>query len=184
MSQGAFVQDLDKLIEATIYLCERSKDDPFFGMTKLVKLLYYSDCAAYILHGRPITGTTYLHFPHGPYPENWYRVRQKIEETDAMTVLRDALGQGYHRYRLLTNRPANRELLSAQDTELMDEQLQRFAGFNAAGMEEYSHYEVAWLATEDGEPMSYELAGITAPPSSENSIRAGRKVAQNIAGRD
>ena len=46
MPRAAFVQDLEKLIEAALYVSERSADDPDFGMTKLVKLLYYSDCAA------------------------------------------------------------------------------------------------------------------------------------------
>lgn len=180
MPQATFVQDLEKLIEAALYLSERSADDPDFGMTKLVKLLYFSDCAAYILHGKPITGTTYLHFPHGPYPENWYRVRELMEQSGDAKALRESAGAGYHRYRLLTNRPANRELLSSRELELMDEQLRRFAGFNAAAIESYSHWEVAWRATEDGEPMDYELAGVFAPPLSQNSIRRGQAIADAI----
>ena len=180
MKQEGFTQDLDKLIEAAIYLSERSADDPNFGMVKLAKLLYYADCAAYVRHGNPITGTTYLHFPHGPYPENWYQARARMERAGDVTVLRESAGIGYHRYRLLTNRPANRELLSATDLQQLDEQLQRFAGCNAAAIEQYCHQEIAWRATEDGEPMSYELAGITAPPLSENSIRRGLKVADVV----
>ena len=180
MAQESFIQDLDKLIEAVLYLSERSEDDPYFGMTKLVKLLYYSDCAAYILRGKPITGTTYMHFPHGPYPENWYQARAKMERSGDADVLRESAGAGYHRYRLLTNRPANRELLDPADLELMDEQLQRFAAFSAAAIEDYSHREIAWRATEDGEPMDYELAGITAPPLSRNSIRRGQAIADAI----
>ena len=63
----------------------------------------------------------------------------------------------------------------------MDEQRQRFADFNAAAIESYSHQEIAWRATEDGEPMDYELAGITAPPLSRNSIRRAQAVADAIA---
>ena len=181
MAQESFTQDLDKLIEAALYLIERSEDDPYFGMTKLVKLLYYSDCASFILRGKPITGTTYLHFPHGPYPENWYRARTSMENSGAADVLRESAGAGYHRYRLQTNRLANRELLSSEELALMDEQLQRFAGFNAAAIESYSHHEIAWRVTEDGEPMDYELAGVFAPPLSQNSIRRTQTVADAIA---
>ncbi len=180
MSQAAFAQDLEKLIEAVLYVSERSADDPDFGMTKLVKLLYYSDCAAYILRGKPITGTTYLHFPHGPYPENWHRVRAEMEHSGVADVLRESAGAGYHRYRLLTLRPANRELLDPDELALMDEQIQRFTGFNAAAIEGYSHQELAWRATEDGEPMDYELAGVFAPPLSQNSLRRARAVADAI----
>ena len=180
MSQATFVQDIDKLVEAALYLSERSADDPYFGMTKLVKLLYYADCAAYIEYGKPITGTTYIHFPHGPYPENWHRVRVQMERSGAVDVLRESAGAGYHRYRILPLRPANRELLGSEELVLMDEQLKRFAEFNAAAIESYSHQEIAWRATEDGEPMSYELAGIFAPPLSQNSIRRAQAVADAI----
>ncbi len=175
--QNTFIQDMDKLIEAVLYLGERSENDPYFGVSKLTRLLYFSDCAAYILLGKPITGTTYLHFPHGPYPENWYEARMQMEQSGAISVLRDSHAQGYHRYGLLTNRSANREILAPEEIEEMDAQLERFAEYSAAAIEDYSQYEAAWLATEDGQPMAYELAGIWAPPLSQNSIRAVREVA-------
>ena len=167
---------MDKLIETVLYLGEQSENDPYFGVSKLARLLYYSDCAAYILLGKPITGATYLHFPHGPYPENWYEARLKMEQSGAVTILRDSHAQGYHRYGLLTNRPANREMLAPEEIQEMDAQLERFADYSAAAIEDYSQYEAAWLATEDGQPMAYELAGISAPPLSQNSIRAVREV--------
>ena len=111
---------------------------PISGVSKLARLLYYSDCAAYILLGKPITGTTYIHFPHGPYPENWYQARMKMEQSGAVTVLRDSQAQGYHRYGLLTNRPANREMLAPEEIEEMDAQLERFADYSAAAIEDYS----------------------------------------------
>jgi len=181
--QESFTQDMDKFIEAVLYIGERSENDPYFGVSKLARLLYYSDCAAYILQGKPITGTTYLHFPHGPYPENWYRARMKMEQSGAVTALRDRHAQGYHRYGLLTNRPANREMLAPEEIEEMDAQLKRFADYSAAAIEDYSQYDGAWLATEDGQPLAYELAGIWAPPLSQNSIRHGMQVARNVAAR-
>ena len=177
VEQKNFVPNLDKFIEAVLYLGERSENDPHFGVSKLARLLYDSDCGAYILLGKPITGATYLHFPHGPYPENWYQARMKMEQVGDITVLRDSHDQGYHRYGLLTNRPANREMLAPEEIEEMDAQLERFADYSAAAIEDYSHYEAAWLSTEDGQPMLYELAGISAPPLSQNSVRAVREVA-------
>ena len=180
-TQQSFTQDLDKFIEAALYIGERSENDPHFGVSKLVRLLYYSDCAAYILLGKPITGTTYIHFPHGPYPQNWHQARERMEKTGALTVLRGGDGEYYYsRYQILANRPANREVLAPEELELMDEQLRRFANFNAAGIEQYSHQDAAWRATEDGQPLTYEMAGISAPPLSPNSIRFGLKVADDI----
>lgn len=153
------------------------------GVSKLVRLLYYSDCGAYILLGKPITSATDLHFPHGPYPENWHRVREQMEQSGVVTVLRDGKGEDYHRYRLLTNRIANREILSAEEVDVINEQLRRFADFSAAAIEQCSRHEIAWRATEDGEPIAYELAGIAALPLSQASIRVGLEVASAAQGR-
>ncbi len=173
----------DKLIESAVHLMNGSAHDPNFGMTKLVKLLYYADCTSYILHGESITGTTYIHFPHGPYPENWYIVRQNMETSGAATIIRDASASGYYRYWLRANRPADMESLSSEDVRILDEQLQRFANFNASAIEEFSHQDAGWLATEDGEPIPYELAGIIAPNLSPISIEIGLEIAKNIHGR-
>ena len=73
-----FTQDADKVIEAVIYMAEQSKADSYFGERKVYKLLYYADCEAYRQHGSPITGTRYVHYPHGPFPENWPTLKKKM----------------------------------------------------------------------------------------------------------
>ena len=166
-----FVQDRGKLIEAAIYLAQLSIDDPNFAVPKLVKLLYYADCEAYLRHGSPITGTTYLHFPHGPYPENWYEVRQQMEQNGDVDVVYDRSVPGYHQYRILPRRKADLERLSHSDLEALEAQVERFAHFNALGIEQYSHEEVGWMSTEDGQPIPYALAGIVSPPLSARDLQ-------------
>ena len=179
MAHEGFTQDMDKVVESAVYIINKSRADPNFGMTKLVKLLFYADSAAYLANGKSITGTTYLHFPHGPYPEGWYRVRRRMESSGAVTILRYP-EMGYQRYTFLSNRQADLEILSPDDLTFLDEQIERFSGFNASAIEEYSHQEVGWRVTEDGEPIPYELAGISAPPLSQDSIRVGLEVADGL----
>jgi uncharacterized phage-associated protein len=168
-----FEQDVDKLIEAAIYLCELSADDPEFTLTKLVKLLYFADCDSFLRSGKPITGTTYLHFPHGPHPENWYRVREQMEVNGDVAILFEPNVAGCHQYRILPKRNANLERLSREDVEMLEAEVQRFADFNAAGLEHYSHQEFGWLSTEDGQPIPYALAGVISPRPSAKEIQAG-----------
>ena len=173
-----FEQDVDKLIEAAIYLCELSIDDPEFGSSKLTKLLYYADFDSYLAHGEPITGTTYLHFPHGPHPENWHRVRQQMEQCGDAEILYESAIAGYQEYRLLPQRSANLELLTPNDRKTLEAQVKRFTGFNSAGIVQYSHQEIGWRSTEDGEPIPYALAGVFSPRLSANQIRARRSANQ------
>ncbi len=168
-----FEQDIDKLIEAAIFLCELSADDPEFGVSKLTKLLYYADFDSYLAYGEPITGTTYLHFPHGPHPENWHRVRQQLEQCGDAEILYESAVAGYQEYRVLPQRSSNLELLTPNDRKTLEAQVERFSGFNEAGIVQYSHQELGWRSTEDGEPIPYALAGVISPRLSAREIQAG-----------
>ncbi len=170
-----FALQPDILAEAVIYLCEKSADDPNFGVIKLVQLLYYADCAAYLKYGAPITGLTYLHFPHGPYPERWHRLRREMEAAGAVETLYEDGDDGYRRYRLLPCRSARREMLPAAARAILDEQQKRFANFNTAGIAEYARQQLGWRGTEDGEPIPYVAAGSDAPPLTANEIRELRR---------
>ena len=182
-TENQFPLRKDKLIEAVLYLCERSADDPNFGVIKLVNLLYYADCAAYLKHGAPITGATYLHFPHGPYPAHWYKVRQEMQATGDVEVVYEDNDDGHHRYRLLPNRTVKPELLTETDCAILDEQRERFAPFNTSGITEHSHQQLSWRYTEDGEPLPYATAGVTDPPMSANELKRAQRIANDIAKR-
>ncbi len=179
-----FEQRLDKLTEAVIYLVHGSRSDPNFGETKLVKLLYYADCAAYRRHGAPITGTTYLHYPHGPYPSDWYKSKCRMQTAGDVQVHSEDIVSAfrvYRQYRWVANRQVQPETLTADECAILDEQLQRFAGFNSAGIEEYSHQELGWLSTEDGEPIPYELAGLSDMPLSMAELAEAERIAADVA---
>ena len=184
--RDGFKQQMDKLAEAVVHLIEGSEADPNFGETKLVKLLYYSDCAAYRQFGAPMTGTTYLHYPHGPYPADWYKSKRVMQEAGAVEVIQeDSIGvyRVYRRHRWVAKRAAKPEILSTDECAILDEQLRRFASFNASGIEEYSHHELGWLSTEDGEPIPYEMAGLSDAPLSSQEIGEGKRIADAIAKR-
>ncbi len=58
----------DKFSEMIIYISDLSNDDSTFGLTKLNKLLFYSDFVHFAYHGTPISGQKYQKLPHGPAP--------------------------------------------------------------------------------------------------------------------
>ena len=166
----------DKFAAAVAYLAEKSRNDDRFGVTKLVKLLYYSDCAAYMRTGQPITGASYVHMPHGPYPDNWQGMLRRLQDEGVITVLDEAVGNGNQRRRPVSSTSKDTCALTDQERRFLDEQLSRFFDFNAGQIEEYSHDELAWRVTEQGRSMPYELAGfrIPGPPDEETKARAQR----------
>ena len=57
-----------KFVNAVLFFAEKDK----IGITKLNKLLYYSDFEHYRLYGRPIIGDEYVKMGQGPVPERAY----------------------------------------------------------------------------------------------------------------
>lgn len=63
-----FEQNPKKLRTLILYLCELSKDDPRWCMTKLCLLLSQIDFGAFLELSKPITGSNYIKVPFGMYP--------------------------------------------------------------------------------------------------------------------
>lgn len=171
----------EKLAAAVAYLTERSRNDDGFGVTKLVKLLYYADCVAYQRTGEPITGANYIRMPHGPYPDKWQGLLERLEGERIIRVLDEDVGNGYQRHRPVRGASTETNTLTEEEKRFLDTQLRRFADFNARQIEEYSHDELAWRTTEQGRTLPYELAGIRipGPPDAETKAR-GQRIADAI----
>ena len=181
MDAPTFELRSDKLTEAIVYLVNGSQNDPNFGETKLVKLLYYSDCAAYMQTGEPITGVTYLRYPHGPYPQAWATRKSTMEAAGDVDVFSEEIGNDVHRHRWITNRPVASGILSHREEAILSQQLARFADFNATQISDYAHQEFGWILTEPGEPIPYDLAGLSDVPLTEENIAAAKRIAANAA---
>lgn len=183
MDAPTFELRLDKLTEAVVYLVNGSQNDRNFGETKLVKLLYYADCAAFLQSGEPITGVTYLRYPHGPYPRAWSTRKSAMELAGDVDIFSEELGIDVHRHRWITNRPVVPGILSPQEEAILKEQLERFANFNGTEIADYAHQEFGWILTEPGEPIPYDLAGLSDVPLTDEHIDLARRIAANAASR-
>lgn len=183
MPEETFTHDREKTKEAVIYLCQQSLDDANFGVSKMTKLLYFADMNSYRHLGKPITGNRYLHFPHGPHPAEWYDIRREMEKAGDIEVLHHDLHRYYYHYWIIPLREPTPGILNDTEIRTLDEVLLEYAQETKAGIEQRSRWEVAWRATEDGEPLDYRKAGFTAPPLSINSIRRGRHIAEGGAER-
>jgi uncharacterized phage-associated protein len=62
------------------------RDDPGFGRTKLAKTLFYVDFDAYVEGGESITGATYEHWQHGPFPPQLYDAERALVDQGRASV--------------------------------------------------------------------------------------------------
>ena len=183
MDAPTFDLQLDKLTEAVVYLVSGSQNDPNFGETKLVKLLYYADCAAYLQTGEPITGATYLRYPHGPYPQAWAARKNAMTLAGDVDIFSEELGADAHKHRWIANRPVHAEVLSSQDETILNQQLERFAKFDATQIVDYAQQEFGWMLTEPGGAIPYDLAGLSDVPLTDKNLETAKRIAANAASR-
>ena len=93
MVHRAIKADDAKMKELILYLAAKSEKDPRFSSTKLNKLLFYCDFAAFRQLGKPITGHSYQKLQFGPAPKAMLPVLDKMKDEKAcVEVERDHFG--------------------------------------------------------------------------------------------
>jgi uncharacterized phage-associated protein len=65
--------DEEKFVNAVLFFAKNTDSDSF-GVTKLNKLLYFSDFGHFKAYGRPIIGDTYIKMKRGPVPTTAYSI--------------------------------------------------------------------------------------------------------------
>lgn len=170
--------DAAKFRELMLYAAEKSTEDANFGATKLNKILFFSDFLAYGLMGAPITGATYRKERNGPVPKELKPVARQIEQSkDGMFVSRNVFN--YRQIRLVPLRPANRNVFSASEVDLIDEVITDLSWRNAAEVSRLSHdRSVAWQIAEIGEEIPYECVFLSARKPTPEDIRRGQTLAR------
>lgn len=136
------------------YLCSRGDSD--FGRIKLHKALYFADMLHFIDSARPLTGVDYVKQQYGPTARYLKWALDELEKDGKLAVDRqDYFGFPKDRFRTLRQPATN--LLSENETRLLDDTLRFIGNYSATAISELSHNE-AWHAFGIGDVIPYETA--------------------------
>jgi uncharacterized phage-associated protein len=152
--------DHEKLRELTLYIALKSQEDPNFGKIKLNKLLFFADFAAYVAHGRPITGTTYEVWECGPCVRGFYDLIGEFQKdgSGAMQVVQYFM---YPQHRLVALRQPKLDGFRAEEIALVDRVIEAFRNKTGAEMTELSHGLHVWKAFSVGDTIPYTAAFVS-----------------------
>jgi hypothetical protein len=145
----------DKFKALVLYICAAVEDRDQLGLTKLNKILWYSDAIAYLKWREPITGETYDKRQFGPMPRDIYTV---IEELEAAKVLAVSVSDhfGYKKKEFIPLIEAKTDMFSADQIALVDDIIQAICdGHTAKSISKLSHDEI-WKMAKIGEELPYE----------------------------
>lgn len=150
--------NISKFSNVLLYLLERCAGKPNVGETLIYKMLYFSDFNYYELYEEHLTGAQYHKLPFGPVPHNVQSIIHRMinEEKSLKRIKTD-----YHHFkqtRYIPLKKANLLQLKASETEVLDRVIEQFSDWSATAISEYSHKDIPWLVSREGEAINYELA--------------------------
>lgn len=148
---------VSKFKNVLLYILERCAGKPNVGETVLYKLLYFSDFNYYELYEEHLTGAKYRKLPYGPVPQKLDSiVLQMIDKGQLQRVKTEY--HGYPQTRYLPLVKADLTVLKASEKEVIDRVIEQLSDWSAASISNYSHKDMPWIATKEGEEINYELA--------------------------
>lgn len=148
---------VSKFKNVLLYILERCAGKPNVGETVLYKLLYFSDFNYYELYEEHLTGATYRKLPYGPVPQKLDTIiGQMMEKGMIKRIKTEYYDKMQTRYIPLAK--ADLTELKASEKEVIDKVIEQLSDWSAAAISNYSHKDMPWLASKEGEEINYELA--------------------------
>lgn len=149
--------NVDKFKEILLYILEKCAGKPNIGETLLYKLLYFSDFNYYEIYEEHLTGAEYRKLPFGPVPQGLDSIIKQMI-TSRMIKRFKTEYHGYPQTRYIPLTKPNLNSLKASEKDILDKVIEQFSDWSASAISDYSHKDMPWLATKDGEVIDYELA--------------------------
>ena len=148
---------IEKFKNVLLYILEKCAGKPNIGETVLNKLLYFADFNYYEVYEEHLSGALYKKLPYGPVPQNLNTIMKQMIEQGVLSRMKTEY-HGYPQTRYIPLIKADLTQLQASETEIIDKVIEQMGDWSASSISNYSHKDIPWLATKDGEEINYELA--------------------------
>jgi transcriptional regulator with XRE-family HTH domain len=149
--------NVEKFKNVLLYILEKCAGKPNVGETVLYKLLYFSDFNYYELYEEHLTGAKYRKLPFGPVPQKLDAILQQMIAHNQLQRVKTEY-HGYAQIRYLPLEKADLKELRASEKDVIDRVIEQFSDWSATAISDYSHKDLPWLASKEGEDIDYELA--------------------------
>ena len=144
-----------KFKEVLLYILSKVGAKPNVGETVIYKLLYFIDFNFYEKYEEQLIGATYIKNHHGPTPIEFQAViKEMVSAKELECVQSNYFNFPQRKY--LPHRASDLSLLTAEELQLIDDVLNKLSNMTASEISEYSHGDVPWITTPNGEKIDYE----------------------------
>jgi transcriptional regulator with XRE-family HTH domain len=158
-------KNLEKFKEVLLYILNKVGAKENIGETVIYKLLYFIDFDFYEKYEEQLVGATYIKNKYGPTPVEFVKIIEKMIKDEEIEKVKSEYFK-LQQTKYLPRRKPNLAKLKANEIEVIDDVLNRLSEMNASQISAYSHNDVPWMTTEDGETIEYESVFYRTPPYS------------------
>lgn len=129
------------------------------GKKKLAKLLYFVDFDFFEKKEASITNDVYCAFPMGPLPQAMDSVVSEMGRDGLIQIEKVPTGSGLAETEVYTalSEP-DVSVFNNDEIEILDRVVEKYTNLNGKQLEDLSHAEAPYLATEPFQEIAYELA--------------------------
>lgn len=128
-----------KAAETIKYYCSRLGG---VFVTKMNKLLFYSDFLKYKREGSGLTGIEYRAIKHGPVPKDYGIIYSRANDVEMEEYI---YPNGTSGILLQTDKEPDLSSFSKSELDILDEVCEYFRNFSAGEISEQSHREKGWI---------------------------------------
>lgn len=153
ISNGYTALSISKVKNILLYFVEKSHG---VFITKMNKLLFYTDFLSYRERGKGMTGLRYKAIQHGPVPVRWDRIYSFYDDINQEIV---QLSNDREGTMLVSNLSPVMADFSDKELEILERVYQRFQKETPTQISETSHQEEAWKEYFNTDmPINFEMA--------------------------
>jgi len=125
--------------------------------TKLNKLLFYADFKHFKEYSVSITGARYVHLQYGPVPDDYDYYFAELLREHYLDVEEEILGN-YTGFKCVARVEPDLGTFDQSERDVLEQVISYFRKFGSAEIMKFSHEEVAYASTMEGETISYRYA--------------------------
>jgi len=148
--------DLEKIANVVLYFCHNVSQ---LWVTKLNKLLFYSDFNFFKDFTISLTGLKYVKLDYGPVPDNYENLLWTLENSSFITINLASIGS-YSGKLIKALSDYEPDVFSEQEMHILEVVKDKYAYLNTSSISDISHEEKGWIETPFHHIISYEYASV------------------------
>jgi len=172
---------IHRLRQLVIYVSHQYADDPYFGATRLNKVLYEADHESFLRFGVPITGVVYVREHQGPVPREMDGILRDMHAEGEINIrhVPHPNSPGLKLRRVEPDRDADIAFLEPRQRHVLDALISRRWGESAESASARTHGR-AWEIAKHREPIPYEAAFLSDGPPTQEDIERTEELSRRF----